>query len=48
MPWDHEYREVSVPADSFTLNYRLAFKELMKRVAPDPHRAGESATVVAR
>jgi phenylpropionate dioxygenase-like ring-hydroxylating dioxygenase large terminal subunit len=30
VPWDHEYPEVSVPADAFTLTYRLAFKELMK------------------
>ena len=46
VPWDHEYREVSVPSDSFTLNYRLAFKELMKRVANNGTTV-ETATAVA-
>lgn len=36
VPWDHEYPEVSVPADRFTLNYRLAFKELMARAGQPP------------
>ncbi len=34
IPWDAEFREFSVPADKFTLNYRSSFKELMSRVTP--------------
>ena len=33
IPWDLDYVEYSVPADLFTLNYRRAFQELMKRVS---------------
>jgi hypothetical protein len=47
VPWDHEYPEVSVPADSFTLNYRLAFKELMKRTVGQPESTVDAA-VAAR
>lgn len=32
IPWDAEVEEFSVPADIFTLNYRRAFGELMRRV----------------
>lgn len=47
VPWDHEYPEVSVPADSFTLNYRLAFKELMKRASGRAPAEKDSAEKVA-
>jgi nitrite reductase/ring-hydroxylating ferredoxin subunit len=47
VPWDHEYPEVSVPADSFTLNYRLAFKELMKRASGRAPAEDDSAEKVA-
>ena len=48
VPWDHEYREVSVPADSFTLSYRLAFKELMKRAAAMAGPAEKATPAAAR
>ncbi|GHG43259.1 aromatic ring-hydroxylating oxygenase subunit alpha [Streptomyces hydrogenans] len=33
VPWDAEVPEFSAPADLFTLNYRRAFHELMRRTA---------------
>jgi hypothetical protein len=35
-----------VPADAFTLNYRLAFKELMKRAAPGASLPDDTAAAV--
>ena len=49
IPWDTPADEFSVPADLFTLNYRRAFRELMKLVpAPVPDTANGHAPALAR
>lgn len=42
IPWDMEYEEFSVPADLFTLNYRRAFGELMRRVKENDYNADDN------